>query len=595
MFHLSGASRCPSSPSFVSGFAIASLGVVRMGAADVPETLPLLGRSPGETARCDARLEVPTMQLEALQSLALSVAAARSPDTVLDELVRGLGMTEGVALARVWLLRHDDPSAAPYLELRASVGTSIVDPSVRWTRTDGAHHKIPMTYGKVGRVAATNAPLLLQRGPRDWLVQPEWAEAEAIESFAGQPLAFRDQVLGVVAVFSRRRLATQDLKWLRVFADHAAVAIANARAFEEIERLKDRAERERDYLREAVRTALQQDEIVAVSSKMKRVLQQAEQVAQTNSSVLVLGESGVGKELIAAAIHRMSPRRDGPLVRVNCASVPHELFESEFFGHVRGAFSGAIRDRQGRFLLADGGTLFLDEVGEIPLDLQGKLLRVLQERTFEPVGDDRTRKVDVRVVAATNRDLEREVARGRFRRDLYYRLNVLPVEVPPLRERRDDIIPMARSFLKATARRLHVPEPVLEEPAESALLAYDFPGNARELHNVIERAVVLAPTTQGKLRFELARTSQNETGEPHRASSAGLPLDPERLEQVIPVAMLREIERRNILNALVRCDYRVAGAQGAAKMLGISPSTLAYHMKRFGFRRSSDRRNPVDI
>src|SRR5271155_507908 len=329
------------------------------------------------------------MQLEALQSLALSVAAARSPDSVLSEMVRGLSMTEGVALARVWLLRAEG-DGPPYLELKASIGLSIVDPLLRWTRTDGAHQRIPVSYGKVGHIAATNAPLLLQRGPRDWLLQPDWADAEGIQSFAGQPLTFRGQVLGVVAVFSRRRLETEDLKWLRVFADHAAVAVANARAFEENERLKYRAELERDYLREAVRTALQQGEIVAESPKMKRVLSQAEQVAQTEATVLILGESGVGKELIAAAIHRMSPRREGPLVRVNCASVPHELFESEFFGHVRGAFSGAFRDRQGRFQLADGGTLFLDEVGEIPLELQGKLLRVLQEHMFEPVGDDRT-------------------------------------------------------------------------------------------------------------------------------------------------------------------------------------------------------------
>ncbi len=531
------------------------------------------------------------MQLEALQSLALSVAAARSPDSVLAEMVRGLGMTAGVALARVWLLR-EEPPAAPHLELKASVGTSIVDPSVRWTRTDGAHQKIPVTYGKVGRIAATNAPLLLQRGPRDWLVQPDWAEAEAIESFAGQPLTFRGQVLGVVAIFSRFRLEMQDLKWLRVFADHAAVAIANARAFEEIERMKERAERERDYLREAVRAALQQDETIAVSPKMKRVLEQAEQVAQTDSSVLILGESGVGKELIAAAIHRMSPRRDAPLVRVNCASVPHELFESEFFGHVRGAFSGAIRDRQGRFLLADGGTLFLDEVGEIPLELQGKLLRVLQERTFEPVGDDRTRSVNVRVVAATNRDLEEEVERGRFRRDLYYRLSVLPLTVPALRDRREDILPMARSFLKATARRLHLPEPRLDEASEKALLAYDYPGNARELQNVIERAVVLAPTTHGALRFDLARATNGAAKE---APPAGEATADRAAGDVIPMASLRELERRNILNALERSNFQIAGAHGAAKMLGMSPSTLAYHMKRLGLRRAGDRRNPADI
>ena len=533
------------------------------------------------------------MQLEALQSLALSVAAARSPDSVLDELVRGLGMTEGVALARVWLLRQE-PSGVPYLELRASVGTSIVDPSVRWTSTDGAHHKIPVTYGKVGRVAATNTALLIQRGPREWLAQPDWAEAEAIESFAGQPLAFRGQVLGVVALFSRRPLGTEDLKWLRVFADHAAVAIANARAFEEIERLKEVAERERDYLREAVRTALQQDEIIAVSPAMKRVLRQAEQVGTADSSVLILGETGVGKELIAAAIHRMSRRRDAPFVRVNCASVPQELFESEFFGHVRGAFSGAIRDRKGRFLLADTGTIFLDEVGEIPLDLQCKLLRVLQERTFEPVGDDWTRTVNVRVIAATNRDLSCEVEGGRFRRDLYYRLSVLPIEVPPLRDRREDVLPMARASLKAAARRLHVPEPLLDAAAEAALLGYQFPGNVRELHNLVERAVVLAPTTQGTLRFDLGDPPRPAALEEPKAAGESPRLDPERYVQVMPVALLRKLERRNIVNALAQCGYQIAGDHGAAKLLGMSPSTLAYHMKRLGLRRPADPRNPVD-
>jgi len=520
------------------------------------------------------------MQLEALQSLALSVAAARSPDSVLTEMVRGLGMTEGVALARVWLLRTD-PGLESYLELRASVGASLVDPLVRWTRTDGAHQRIPLSYGKVGHIAATSEPLLLQRGPRDWLLQPEWAEAEKIESFAGQPLAFRGQVLGVVALFSRKRLEVHDLSWLRVFADHAAVAIANARAFEEIERLKERAELERDYLREAVRSALQEGEIVAHSARMKSVLSQVEHVARTDSTVLILGESGVGKELIAAAIHRMSPRREGPLVRVNCASVPRELFESEFFGHVRGAFSGAFRDRQGRFQLADGGTLFLDEVGEIPLDLQSKLLRVLQEHTFEPVGDDRTRTVDVRVIAATNRDLSVVTEQGRFRRDLYYRLSVLPIEVPPLRERPEDILPLARGFLKSTAARLHVPEPVLDAAAEAALLSYEFPGNARELQNLVERAVVLAPTTLGQLRFDLPR------GEPNGSRSRASPQPPNSKDspRVVPMAEIRDAERNNIVNALTRCAFKVSGARGAAAMLGMNASTLAYRMKQLGIRR----------
>jgi transcriptional regulator with GAF, ATPase, and Fis domain len=522
------------------------------------------------------------MQLEALQSLALSVAAARSPDSVLAEMVRGLGMTEGVALARVWLLR-EEAGSAPYLELKASVGQSLVDSSLRWNRTDGAHHKIPVTYGKVGQIASSNRPLLLQRGPRDWVVEPAWAEAEKIQSFAGQPLSFRGQVLGVVAFFSRKRLEKRDLSWLRVFADHAAVAIANARAFEEIARLKENAERERDYLREAMRTALQQGEIVAESAAMQRVMEQVRAVAKTDAAALILGESGVGKELIASAIHDLSRRRDAPLVKVNCASVPRELFESEFFGHVRGAFSGAARDRQGRFLLADGGTLFLDEVGEIPLELQGKLLRVLQEQTFEPVGDDRTRRVDVRVIAATNRSLEDEVARGRFRLDLYYRLSVLPIVVPPLRERRADILPMACHFLKAAASRLHARARVLSAEDEAALLGYSFPGNVRELQNIIERAAVLgAPDALG-LAASLGRSvgaGPPPSSRPQAEEPASQPPP-----SVLPEASFRELQRTNILNALQACDFRVSGNRGAAKLLEIPPSTLAYKMKQLGIHK----------
>jgi transcriptional regulator with GAF, ATPase, and Fis domain len=515
------------------------------------------------------------MQLEALQSLALSVAQARSPDSVLTQMVQGLGMWEGVALARVWLLRETD-SEPPYLELKASIGASIRNPDCRWNRIDGAHRKVPLSFGKIGHIASSNRPLLLQRGPGNWLVEPDWAEAESIQSFAGQPLSFRGQVLGVVAFFSRRRLEKAELDWLRVFADHAAVAIANARAFAEIERLKERAELERDYLREAVRSALQHGDIIAESPVMRRVLEQLRAVAATDSSVLLLGESGVGKELFAAAVHDLSRRRDRPLVKVNCASVPRELFESEFFGHVRGAFSGAARDRQGRFLLADGGSLFLDEVGEIPLELQGKLLRVLQERTFEAVGDDRTRKVDVRVIAATNRSLDREVETGRFRRDLFYRLNVLPIEIPPLRERREDILPMARRFLEVTAHRLNLPVPALSANEEAALLAYDFPGNVRELQNVIERALVLT-RRDGALRLELRAPANG-------APARGLPHE-QPSSDVFPERVMRELERKNIQNALERCRYRIAGDAGAAKLLELSPSTLAYRMKQLGLER----------
>ena len=283
-----------------------------------------------------------------------------------------------------------------------------------------------------------------------------------LSAFAGHPLEFRGEILGVLAVFSRERLGPLDFGWLRAFADQAAIAIANARAFEEIERLRRQLESENSYLREEVDEAHAFGEIIGRSPALGKLLEQIELVAPTKASVLILGESGTGKELVARAIHQRSGRSARPLVKVNCAAVPRELFESEFFGHVKGSFTGAVKDRIGRFQLADGGTLFLDEVGEIPLDLQGKLLRVLQEGQIERVGDDETRQVDVRVIAATNRDLEADVAAGRFRQDLYFRLSVFPIEVVPLRERTEDIPLLGPAFFRAAVR-------ADESPGESNL------------------------------------------------------------------------------------------------------------------------------
>jgi transcriptional regulator with GAF, ATPase, and Fis domain len=519
------------------------------------------------------------MELAALQSLALSVAQARSPDSVLSEMVAGLGMSEGVALARVWLIEQEE--GVPRLELKASVGLSIAEPGLRWTRTDGAHQKIPLSYGKVGRIASTGQPLLLQKGPRDWLVQPDWAEREGIESFAGQPLVYRGEVLGVVAIFSRRRIEPKELSWLRVFADHAAVAIANARALQEIESLKERLERERDYLREEVREERHPANLVLESVAMRTVADQVRAAARADVTVLIHGESGVGKELVASAIHDQSARSEGPFVKVNCAAVPRELFESEFFGHVRGAFSGATKDRAGRFELAQGGTLFLDEVGEIPIELQGKLLRVLQEGEFEPVGSDRTQRVDVRIVTATNRELSNEVELGRFRRDLYYRLNVLPLSIPPLRERPADILPLARLFLEAISKRLNIRAPDLSSANQRALLAYDFPGNVRELRNIMERAVVLRAAEGSGPDLELSL--------PARASSAPPPIGPAATElglgRVIPEAEWRELERGNIQLALDHCEGKVSGPGGAAELLGVKASTLSYRMQTLGIER----------
>ncbi len=348
-------------------------------------------------------------------------------------------------------------------------------------------------------------------------------------------------------------------------------------AFEENARLREELERERDYLREEVQVSMNFGRIIGESPALKKMLVRLEAVAQTSASVLIQGESGTGKELVAHVIHARSPRANGPLVKVNCASIPHELFESEFFGHVKGAFTGAHRDRVGRFALADGGTIFLDEVGEIPMSLQSKLLRVLQESEYERVGDDRTHTVDVRVIAATNRDLERAVEEGTFREDLYYRLSVFPIDVPALRERGDDVVQLASHFLERTCVDFGHRPLTLSKQQAALLKRYDWPGNVRELKNVIERAVILS---RGKvLRLDLAMA---DILNPARAVEAG---NDEQGRAVMTEAELRELERDNMLIALRMCDWRVSGSEGAAKMLGIKPTTFTDRMKKFGLSR----------
>jgi transcriptional regulator with GAF, ATPase, and Fis domain len=294
---------------------------------------------------------------------------------------------------------------------------------------------------------------------------------------------------------------------------------------------------------------------------------------------LILGESGVDKEMIARAIHDRSDRADKPLVKVDCASIPKELFESEFFGHVKGAFTGAHRDRVGRLQLADGGTVFLDEVGEIPIDLQGKLLRALQEREFERVGDERTVKVDVRVVAATNRDLEAEIKAGRFREDLYYRLGVFPILVPPLRDRREDIGPLAEHFLARICAELGRDPMRLSKQQVQRLTRHRWPGNIRELRNITERAVILS--TGNRARFDLAMPDDTDT--PSEVTME--PAPPEGVEYVTDAEM-RAREKVNLIAALRHADWRVWGPDGAAVMLGIKPSTLTYRMKILGIAKS---------
>ena len=533
------------------------------------------------------------MNPEALQSIMLAVAEGRSMEVILRQIVEGIAEKSTAALVRLWLvapgdlcaecaLRSECPDQTRCLHLVASAGRSQAGDE-EYSRVNGTFRRIPLGARKIGRIAATGEALLAADvKPEDpWVANPQWITTEKVRSFAGQPVVFRGEVLGVLGVFERARLAAADFEALRVFANHAAVAIANLRAFLEIDQLRHRLEQENAYLQEEIKTALDFGGLVGRSAPLQKVLQQIDLVARTEATVLILGESGVGKELIARAIHERSGRARRPLIKVNCGAIPENLFESEMFGHAKGAFTGAVKDRAGRFELADGGTLFLDEVGEIPLALQTKLLRVLQERQFERVGEDRTRHADVRIVAATNRDLKREVEAGRFRRDLFYRLSVFPIEVPPLRERRADIPLLAAHFLEQAAKKMNLKPRRLSDEQARLLSEYAWPGNIRELQNVIERAVILSQN--GPLRLDYLPGAAEAPSPIQRPAPEAVVADgPEFLTR----AELRQREAGKIRAALAKTHGKVFGPGGAAEALGMKGTTLASRIKALGLKRS---------
>ena len=541
----------------------------------------------------EAQLGAGSIDLELLQSISLAVAQARDVETVLKMIVGGLVEKASCTLARIWLtapgdicqrcaLREECPNQTQCLHLVASMAKPTSEASGEaWHRMDGDFQRFPLNVRIIGRIGATGRSehRLDTTADEEWIGRDDWLQHEGIRTFVGHPLQFRGKILGVLGVFTREQLGTEKAAWLRLFADHAATAIANARAFEEIERLQGQLELENEYLREEVKIAHGFGEIVGQSQALRKVLDQVGLVGPADTSVLIFGESGTGKELVARAIHESSRRRDRPLITVNCASVPRELFESEFFGRNKGAFTGAIRDRLGRFELADGGTLFLDEVGEIPVELQGKLLRVLQEGTFERIGDERTRSVDVRIIAASNRDLKQEVEAGRFRHDLYYRLSVFPIEVAPVRERLEDLPALAAHFLERICARLGVSQPKLLRRHIEALQRYDWPGNVRELQNVIERAVIRAQS--GKLEFDL---KEKGSGQQKFASSGKMPTTSS--DEVLTYDELKNQERENLRFALESTYWKISGPTGAAKLLGIKPTTLASKIKALGLRRA---------
>jgi formate hydrogenlyase transcriptional activator len=410
--------------------------------------------------------------------------------------------------------------------------------------------------------------------------------AVGIRSDCIVPLIVGGKSIGTLGVGSTKKNQYSEVEQelLQEVANQIALAVANMRAFEEISELKSRLEKENVYLQEEIRTDHNFDEIIGNSPALLAVLHKIEQVAPADSTVLIYGETGTGKELIARAIHDRSDRKGRPLVKVNCSAISAGLVESELFGHVKGAFTGALERHVGRFELADGGTIFLDEIGELPLATQVKLLRVLQEREFEPVGSNRPVRVDVRVIAATNRDLQEPIRAGEFRSDLFYRLNVFPIDVPSLRERRSDIPQLAMFFLTRFSKKLGKDIQGIAQETLDRLTGYAWPGNVRELQNVIERAVILSRSSVLELDPDLipALTGADSAGTAEKSLETALPPGPASP----PNSTLEDVERAHIVAVLNQTGGVVEGPRGAAKILGLHPNTLRHRIQKLGLKRS---------
>jgi transcriptional regulator with GAF, ATPase, and Fis domain len=497
--------------------------------------------------------------------VALAAAGARTPEAVLACVVEGLVADADLPLARIWLtglgdlcdtcaMRPECPDQTICLHLAASASNPRAGPPDAWSHLDGALRRQPLGAGEIGRIAATGAPLLIPdvaRGTTS-IANPAWARAEGIRSFAGHALLFRDEVVGVLAVFDRAAIDARGFEALRAFAAQAAVALANARAFQELARSRDTALLERDDLRDELRTARAHGAALGEGRALRTLREQIELAAPTDANVLIFGETGTGKAGVAQAIHDQSGRSDAALVRIDCAAARSEELERKLFG----------ASRAGRLEVADGGTLFLDEVAALPLALQPRLLRAIEDGVFERFGDTESRHVDLRIVAATNRDLRREVAAQRFREDLYYCLAVVSIEVPPLRHRRDEIGPLAAQFLAAAAARLGKLALRLSVDDVAALEASEWPGNLRELQSVIERAAIRARGPALDLGAVLP---------PPGALDVSSAIETE--------AARKHRERVNIEAALAAAHGKIYGPDGAAKILGMKPTTLASRIK----------------
>jgi formate hydrogenlyase transcriptional activator len=402
-------------------------------------------------------------------------------------------------------------------------------------------------------------------------------------SYLGAPLVDSDgQIMGNLAILDNNPLPGKEYIFsiFRIFTSRASAELQRILSEKKIHSL----EAEASYLRREILDIHKDHQMVGTSQSIDRVLKQADQVAKTDATVLITGETGTGKGLLALRIHRNSKRNNKPLVKVNCAAIPASLIESELFGHVKGAFTGAVSNRTGRFKIADGSTLFLDEIGELPIELQPKLLRVLQEGEYEPVGSSDTQKTDVRIIAATNRNLLAMIRENKFREDLYYRLNIFPLHLPPLRDRKDDLMLLARTFANKYSKKYGIPVEPFSDEYLPVLLSYDWPGNIRELQNVMERAVITS--TGKKLQLQMIMNGIRHTISGFSTENSDLFANTGP-QQILTEADLRGIERNNMMRALNMCNGRISGREGAAHLLGIPSTTFASRMKVLKIRRSS--------
>ena len=481
--------------------------------------------------------------------------------------LRALLGTISAALRRV--IHHEYMSLALYEQASNQMRVLALD----FPQGKGLIHEemlVPLEGSITGSAFQSRLPLVLNHAAMEVFQSPSsrLLRDEGVRSVVCMPLVTHDRALGTLSLASLRDAAFQqsDVDLLSQVAGQVAIAVENALAFQEIGELKNTLAQEKLYLEDEIRSEMNFEEIVGESASLRSMLKQVETVAPTDSTVLIQGETGTGKELIARAIHNLSPRRERTFVKVNCAAIPVGLLESELFGHERGAFTGAIAQRVGRFELAHGGTIFLDEVGDIPLELQPKLLRVLQEHEFERLGSTRTIRADVRLVAATNRDLAEMVASRTFRSDLYYRLRVFPVVMPPLRERQEDIPALVRYFVQKYARRMNRAVETIPSETLDALVRYAWPGNIRELENLIERAVIVSPGPVLRVPLGELKLSTEPAAE--------------------ELLTLKAAEREHVLKALEATNWVLAGPRGAAARLGLKRTTLQSRMRKLEIARS---------